>query len=114
MYAEKGTVAFGAGLQGWAFTLNQFASRYAKKFGVKKEQLMPKLWGDNFFNPKTKKWTTKHVADDGTELSVHRSVATISVTRCPFTDDSSHGLRFSANERSTCFVSTRSTRSALL
>lgn len=68
MYAEKGTVAFGAGLQGWAFTLNQFASRYAKKFGVKKEVLMPKLWGDNFFNPKTKKWTTKHTTEDGKEL----------------------------------------------
>ncbi|KAL7417407.1 P-loop containing nucleoside triphosphate hydrolase protein [Mrakia frigida] len=68
VYAEKGTVAFGSGLHGWAFTLNQFAGRYAKKFGVKKESLMLRLWGDNYFNPKTKKWTTKGTAEDGTQL----------------------------------------------
>lgn len=68
VYAEKGTVAFASGLHGWAFTLNQFAGRYSKKFGVKKEALMQRLWGDNYFNPKTKKWTTKSTAEDGTEL----------------------------------------------
>jgi len=68
VYAEKGTVAFGSGLHGWAFTLNQFAGRYAKKFGVKRDTLMAKLWGDNYFNPKTKKWTTKATTDDGTQL----------------------------------------------
>jgi len=55
VYPEKGTVAFGSGLHGWAFSLRQFATRYAKKFGVDKQKLMPKLWGDNYFNPKTKK-----------------------------------------------------------
>ncbi|KIY47196.1 P-loop containing nucleoside triphosphate hydrolase protein [Fistulina hepatica ATCC 64428] len=59
VYPEKGTVAFGSGLQGWAFTLRQFAGRYAKKFGVDEEKMMAKLWGDNFFNPHTRKWTTK-------------------------------------------------------
>jgi elongation factor 2 len=68
VYAEKGTVAFASGLHGWAFTINQFAGRYAKKFGVKKEALMARLWGDNYFNPKTKKWTTKSTTDDGQEL----------------------------------------------
>ena len=58
VYPDKGTVAFGSGLHGWSFTLRQFASRYAKKFGVDKEKMMLKLWGDNFFNPATKKWTT--------------------------------------------------------
>jgi elongation factor 2 len=29
-YPEKGNVAFSAGLQGWAFTLNKFARMYAK------------------------------------------------------------------------------------
>jgi len=56
VYPEQGTVAFGSGLHGWAFSLRQFAGRYAKKFGVDKGKLMPKLWGDNYFNPKTKKW----------------------------------------------------------
>ncbi|OMH79184.1 Elongation factor 2 [Zancudomyces culisetae] len=65
---EKGTVAFGSGLHGWAFTLMQFANRYAKKFGVDKEKMMVKLWGDNYFNPKTKKWSSKSTAADGTQL----------------------------------------------
>ena len=58
VYPDKGTIAFGSGLHGWAFTLRQFAARYAKKFGVDKDKMMLKLWGDNFFNPATKKWTT--------------------------------------------------------
>lgn len=65
---EKGNVAFASGLHGWAFTLHQFAQRYAKKFGVDKHKMMERLWGDNFFNTATKKWTTKSTADDGTQL----------------------------------------------
>ncbi|KAI8326243.1 putative EFT2-translation elongation factor eEF2 [Martensiomyces pterosporus] len=57
VYPEKGTVAFGSGLHAWAFTLRQFAARYAKKFGVDKSKMMNKLWGENYFNPKTKKWS---------------------------------------------------------
>jgi elongation factor 2 len=63
VYPEKGTVAFGSGLHGWGFTLRQFANRYAKKFGVDKEKMMGKLWGDNYFNPATRKWTTKGDVD---------------------------------------------------
>jgi elongation factor 2 len=58
VYPEKGTVAFGSGLHGWAFTLRQFSQRYASKFGVDPEKMMQRLWGENYFNPKTKKWTT--------------------------------------------------------
>ncbi|KAJ7837417.1 P-loop containing nucleoside triphosphate hydrolase protein [Mycena olivaceomarginata] len=68
VYPDKGTVAFGSGLHGWGFTLRQFASRYAKKFGVDKEKMMARLWGDNFFNPATRKWSTKGTADDGKAL----------------------------------------------
>lgn len=53
-----GNVGFGSGLHGWAFTLKQFAEIYADKFGVKVDKLMRNLWGDRFFNPKTKKWST--------------------------------------------------------
>jgi elongation factor 2 len=59
VYPYKGTVAFGSGLHGWAFTVRQFAQRYAKKFGVDRNKMMERLWGDNYFNPHTKKWTTK-------------------------------------------------------
>jgi len=54
---SNGSVGFGSGLHGWAFTLKQFSEMYAKKFGIGVDKLMAKLWGENFFNPKTKKWT---------------------------------------------------------
>merc|ERR1711988_604417 len=54
---EKGTVAFGSGLHGWAFNVERFAKIYASKMGVDKEKMMKRLWGDNFFNAKKKTWT---------------------------------------------------------
>lgn len=44
VYPDKGTVAFGSGLHGWAFTVRQFAVKYAKKFGVDKSKMMERLW----------------------------------------------------------------------
>ncbi|KAJ5125610.1 hypothetical protein N7526_007787 [Penicillium atrosanguineum] len=63
VYPYKGTIAFGSGLHGWCFTVRQFAVKYAKKFGVDRKKMLERLWGDNYFNPKTKKWTTKGEAD---------------------------------------------------
>jgi elongation factor 2 len=37
---------------------------YAEKFGVPVAKLMSKLWGENFFNPKTKKWSKKPAEDN--------------------------------------------------
>jgi len=51
-----GTVGFGSGLHGWAFTLKQFAEMYSSKLGIDQETLMKKLWGDSFYNVETKKW----------------------------------------------------------
>jgi len=53
-----GSVGFGSGLHGWAFTLKQFAEMYAEKFGIQGEKLMKNLWGERFFNPESKKWTS--------------------------------------------------------
>ena len=64
----KGTVAFGSALFGWAFTITMFAKVYAKKFGVERSKMMEKLWGDNWFDQKAKKWKNHKDADDGTEL----------------------------------------------
>uniref|UniRef100_A0A183VG16 Tr-type G domain-containing protein n=1 Tax=Toxocara canis TaxID=6265 RepID=A0A183VG16_TOXCA len=58
-----GNVGFGSGLHGWAFTLKQFAEMYSEKFGVQVEKLMHNLWGDRFFNLKTKKWSSNQDAD---------------------------------------------------
>jgi elongation factor 2 len=53
----KGTVSFGSGLHGWAFNIERFAKIYAKKFGMDKDKMMKRLWGDYFFNAKKKVWT---------------------------------------------------------
>lgn len=53
---ESGTVGFGSGLHGWAFTLKQFAEIYAKKFKVPTAKLMKRFFGDQYYNAKEKKW----------------------------------------------------------
>jgi elongation factor 2 len=39
-----------------------------QKFGVDKDKLMARLWGDNFYNPATKKWSTKSTDASGKSL----------------------------------------------
>merc|ERR1719393_356019 len=53
---ENGTVGFGSGLHGWAFTLKQFAEMYAAKFKIDLDKMMKHLWGDYFYDAKGKKW----------------------------------------------------------
>lgn len=60
---SKGTIAFGSGLHQWAFTLKHFAKIYSAKFGIGVPKMMDKLWGDNFFDAKNKKWKKK--SDEG-------------------------------------------------
>lgn len=55
----RGTVGFGAGLHGWAFTLKEFAEIYAAKFKIEVPKLMKRFWGDNFYSAADKKWTTQ-------------------------------------------------------
>jgi elongation factor 2 len=65
---ESGTVAFSAGLHAWAFTLTLFGRMYAKKFGVDEDKMTKRLWGENYFDAKNKKWTKKSTSADGTQL----------------------------------------------
>eukprot|EP01114_Cavostelium_apophysatum_P003424 TRINITY_DN132_c0_g1_i1.p1 TRINITY_DN132_c0_g1~~TRINITY_DN132_c0_g1_i1.p1 ORF type:complete len:845 (+),score=289.09 TRINITY_DN132_c0_g1_i1:172-2706(+) len=69
VYPEKGTVAFSAGLQGWAFTLTKFARMYAKKFGVDIEKMKQRLWGENYFDAESKKWVSRSTSATGKPLS---------------------------------------------
>jgi elongation factor 2 len=62
--AQDGTVGFGSGLHGWAFTLKQFADMLSKKFGVSSDKLMKRLWGDNYFWADEKKWKSKPRDDE--------------------------------------------------
>ncbi|XP_054458286.1 elongation factor 2-like [Anoplopoma fimbria] len=74
-----GTVGFGSGLHGWAFTLKQFAEMYAAKFAAKGntqlsadenckkvEDMMKKLWGDRYFDSSTGKFLKTCTGADGT------------------------------------------------
>merc|ERR1711998_163827 len=59
VFPDHGTVAFGSGLQSWAFTLNHFAHMYAAKFKTDAGKLVKKMWGNNFFDSKSGKWSKK-------------------------------------------------------
>jgi len=66
----KGNVGFGSGLHGWGFTLGAFADLYFRKFGMPKDKMMARMWGDNFYNQKTNKWS-KQALDVATgEVSI--------------------------------------------
>lgn len=79
VYPYKGTVAFGSGLHGWGFTVGRFAEQYAAKMAGKpkegqtpeeakaaaKAKLTKKLWGDSFFDVKTRKWHKTSQNPDG-------------------------------------------------
>jgi elongation factor 2 len=65
------SVGFGSGLHGWAFTLKQWAEIYASKFGVDVEKLKKKLWGENFFNPKTKKWSKTKTEENKRSFNIY-------------------------------------------
>lgn len=64
----QGNVAFGAAIFGWAFTLRTFARNYAARFNIPEDVLMKKFWGDNFYDPSTKKWSTSNIGADGSTL----------------------------------------------
>lgn len=52
---EKNNVIFGSAIDGWAFTVRQFAGLYEKKLGIKRNVLEKVLWGSFYLDPKTKK-----------------------------------------------------------
>ncbi len=56
---EKGNVIFASALDNWAFTIFTFADILSEKFKFKKENLIKVLWGDYYYNSKTKKLTSK-------------------------------------------------------
>ncbi|KAF9629564.1 Translation elongation factor EFG/EF2 [Lasiodiplodia theobromae] len=52
---EKNNVIFSSAIDGWAFTVKQFAALYERKLGIKRSVLEKVLWGDFYLDPKTKK-----------------------------------------------------------
>ena len=52
---EKGDVLFASAADGWAFRIGQFSQLHAKRLGIKEENLRRVLWGDYFYDAKTKR-----------------------------------------------------------
>lgn len=52
---EKNNVIFSSAVDGWAFTVRQFANLYEKKLGIRRTAMEKVLWGDFYLDPKTKK-----------------------------------------------------------
>ncbi|CAK7329255.1 unnamed protein product [Dovyalis caffra] len=62
---QKGNVAFACALDGWGFSIHEFAEFYASKLGASSAALQKALWGPRFFNPKTRMITVKKFLDAG-------------------------------------------------
>lgn len=52
---ELNNIIFSSAIDGWGFNISQFAAIYERKLGMKREKLEKVLWGDYFFDPKSKK-----------------------------------------------------------
>jgi elongation factor 2 len=65
---EGGTVLFASGRHAWAFTPRTFAHTYAEGFDLDPETMMSHLWGNHFYDPRTKTWSTKPVDSEGMPL----------------------------------------------
>ena len=52
---EKENVIFCSAIDGWAFTVRQFAGIYEKKLGMSRKVLEKVLWGNFYLEPTTKR-----------------------------------------------------------
>jgi ribosome assembly protein 1 len=52
---ERGNIVFASAIDGWGFRTSKFAQLYAAKLGMRETNLQRVVWGDYFFDPKTKK-----------------------------------------------------------
>jgi U5 small nuclear ribonucleoprotein component len=62
---EKGNVAFASSSMNWCFTLQSFARMYADTYpSLDSSEFAARLWGDIFYNPKSRKFTRKGVEEN--------------------------------------------------
>uniref|UniRef100_A0A8C4TEJ3 Elongation factor-like 1 n=2 Tax=Erpetoichthys calabaricus TaxID=27687 RepID=A0A8C4TEJ3_ERPCA len=52
---DQGNVVFASAIDGWGFSIHQFAQLYSQKMGIRIEVLLKTLWGDFYLNAKAKK-----------------------------------------------------------
>jgi U5 small nuclear ribonucleoprotein component len=69
---EKGNVTFACTEMGWCFTLQSFAKMYAETYPkVDAAEFGRRLWGDIFYNPKSRKFTRKGMEERSKRTFVH-------------------------------------------
>jgi U5 small nuclear ribonucleoprotein component len=69
---EKGNVAFACSTLGWCFTLQSFAKMYAQTYpSLSASDFALRLWGDIYFNPKSRKFTRKAMEERARRSFVH-------------------------------------------
>ncbi|KAG7379146.1 Elongation factor-like GTPase 1 [Phytophthora pseudosyringae] len=56
---SNGNVIFASATDGWAFSIGQFAALYAKKLELPVRAMRQALWGEYYYNGKTKKIVSK-------------------------------------------------------
>uniref|UniRef100_A0A665TJ38 Elongation factor-like 1 n=1 Tax=Echeneis naucrates TaxID=173247 RepID=A0A665TJ38_ECHNA len=52
---DQGNVVFASAIDGWGFSVQQFAHIYSQRMGIKAEVLLRTLWGDFYLNAKAKR-----------------------------------------------------------
>ena len=58
-HPEKGNVVFASAFHGWGFSIEDFVEMYATKLKMNRKILRKTLWGEYYFNPKTRKIATR-------------------------------------------------------
>lgn len=60
---EKGNVIFASAIDGWAFSLDVFADLLTDKLKVDRDVLINNMWGNNYFNNRTKEFEKEPVSE---------------------------------------------------
>ncbi|KAK7523011.1 elongation factor 2 [Phyllosticta citriasiana] len=71
---EKGNVAFSCSTLGWSFTLPSFAKMYSDSYpgsGINSDDFSKRLWGDIYFNPRSRKFSRKPLQEGAKRSFVH-------------------------------------------
>ncbi|QSL64146.1 hypothetical protein MERGE_000301 [Pneumocystis wakefieldiae] len=69
---EKGNVCFASTDMKWCFSLSSFAKMYADTYGaINVDEFSQRLWGDIYYNPKSRNFTRKPVEHNAKRTFVH-------------------------------------------
>ncbi|XP_028999673.1 elongation factor-like GTPase 1 [Betta splendens] len=68
---DQGNVVFASAIDGWGFSIQQFAHIYSQRMGINQQVLLKTLWGDFYLNAKAKKIMKGAQAKGKKPLFVH-------------------------------------------